>query len=121
MGVISKERTDKRINAPLPGVVAGIAVTVIWTGWILVTRHGVATDLTTWDIVAIRYLSAAAMSVPILVARWRRNKLTLSRGIVLAATSGSPYALLAIGAAIGVHRATLAQLSTGLFLLLPSH
>lgn len=66
---------------------------------ILVSRYGVATNLTVWDIVGLRYASAALLSIPVLITRRHRLAVTPSQGVILAVTSGAPYALLAIGAA----------------------
>jgi hypothetical protein len=39
----------------LKGAVAGLAAVSIWTGWSVMTRLAVTTDLDPWDITALRF------------------------------------------------------------------
>jgi len=41
------------------GVVAGLAVVVIWSGWIIISKWGLSHALTVWDVTGIRFLTAA--------------------------------------------------------------
>lgn len=88
-------------KSPVPGRTAGILVAlgtvVIWAGWIPVTRLGVLTTLTPWDVAALRLGTAALLMLPVFVRRfrdvpWRRIGLLAT----MAAGGGAPY-LLAFG------------------------
>jgi len=43
----------------LSGVIAGLAVVVIWSGWIIISKWGLSHALTVWDVTGIRFLTAA--------------------------------------------------------------
>ena len=40
------------------GVLAGLAVVVIWSGWIIISKWGLSHALTVWDVTGIRFLTA---------------------------------------------------------------
>ena len=76
------------------GVAAAVGVLFFWSGWVVVSRLGVTNHLTVYDVTGLRYSIAAVLALPYVI--WRRTwrGLTLGRILVLALTSGVPYALL---------------------------
>lgn len=51
------------------GAMFGISAVGIWAGWIVVTRLGVTTGLSAWDIAAIRFATAGVILAPILLRK----------------------------------------------------
>ncbi len=76
------------------GYLTAALVVAIWTGFILVSRQGGVTPLTAWDLMAIRYGTAAAILLPIYALRMKFRLFTRRR-VCLAAVGGLGYALLA--------------------------
>ena len=80
----------------LRGVAYGLAAVTIWAAFIVFARHGVRTNLTPWDITAIRFTVSGSILLPYLV----RKGLALDRlgwfGLVsVVAGCGAPMVLLA--------------------------
>lgn len=73
------------------------SVIAIWTGFVLVSRAGGVSVLTAWDVIAIRYSSAALLVLPLWWGR-RRTPLWTTRHCLLAAVGGLGYAVLAFAA-----------------------
>ncbi|MDA7746661.1 DMT family transporter [Psychromonas sp.] len=42
----------------ISGVLAGLAVVMIWSGWIIISKWGISHALTVWDVTGIRFLTA---------------------------------------------------------------
>lgn len=77
----------------LGGVSAGVAVILIWSGWITLSRYGVGAALTVYDITALRFGSAALVTAPLWwTYPWRRVRWW--RASVVALGCGFPYTLL---------------------------
>jgi drug/metabolite transporter (DMT)-like permease len=76
------------------GTVAAVCVVFFWSGWIVVSRLGVTHHLTVYDVTGLRFSVGAAAALPYII--WSRawRGLTAGRIVVLALTSGIPYALL---------------------------
>lgn len=77
----------------LLGVLAGIVVVLIWSGWITLSRHGAAAGVTIYDMTALRFGTAALVTMPL----WRRypwRRVRLGRALVVAFGCGFPYVLL---------------------------
>ncbi|MEJ2169795.1 MAG: DMT family transporter [Desulfobacterales bacterium] len=76
------------------GAGAAVCVVFFWSGWIIVSRLGVTHHLTVYDVTGLRFSVGAAVALPYII--WRRpwRGLTPLRTLVLALTSGIPYALL---------------------------
>jgi len=73
-------------------VLSGLVVVLIWSGWIVLSRLGVQTELTPADITLLRFGTAAACTLPwSLRYNWRR--LPLWRALVVALGCGFPYTL----------------------------
>ena len=79
----------------LRGALCGLSAVCIWAAFIVVSRLGVRTSLTPWDVAAIRFAVAGAILLPYL---WRRG-LALDRlgwqGVAAVAVGcGAPMVLL---------------------------
>ena len=76
------------------GSVAAICVVFFWSGWVVISRLGVTSHLTVYDITGLRYGIGAVVALPYII--WSRawRGLTLLRTIILTLTAGVPYALL---------------------------
>src|SRR5215831_16746044 len=79
----------------LRGVLCGLSAVCIWAAFIVVSRLGVRTSLTPWDVAAIRFAVAGVILLPYL---WRRG-LALDRlrwqGVAAVAVGcGAPMVLL---------------------------
>lgn len=55
------------------GVASAVAVIFIWSGFIVFSRMGVATALTPFDISALRFMVAGAITAPFLWRWWPRH------------------------------------------------
>ena len=82
----------------LRGALCGLSAVCIWAAFIVVSRLGVSTSLTPWDVAAIRFAVAGAILLPYL---WRRG-LALDRlgwqGVAAVAVGcGAPMVLLVNG------------------------
>jgi len=86
---------DPTTKTYIRGALYGLAAVCIWAAFIVVSRLGVSTSLTPWDVAAIRFSVAGLLLLPYLL----RKKLALDRlgwiGLmVIAIGSGAPMVLL---------------------------
>ena len=80
-------------NLPL-GLASAVAVIFIWSGFIVFSRAGVITSLTPYDIAALRFMVAGAVTLPFAWAWWPRH-LPLRVTALLALTGpGALYSML---------------------------
>jgi drug/metabolite transporter (DMT)-like permease len=85
---------ERRRNLYL-GVGAGLLVVLCWAGWIVVTRFGVTTHLTPFDIAFLRYVVASAILAPVLFQRgFGVRQIGLARTLLLVSGAGLPYLLV---------------------------
>ena len=78
------------------GALYGLAAVSIWAGWIVVARLGLRTNLSPWDIAALRFAVAGPLLLPYLL----RKGLALERvgwpaAAALVLGGGAPMVLLA--------------------------
>lgn len=81
-----------------PGRTAGIAAALfavsVWAAWIPITRLGVHTHLSAWDVAALRFGVAGLVLAPVLLRRWREvpwRRVGPIAGVL--AGAGVPYVL----------------------------
>ena len=75
---------------------AGVAVMLLFSGMLVVSRFGATSDLTVYDMAGLRFGVAGMCTLPIILrTRWPR--LELWKVMIIAATSGSPFALFLFG------------------------
>ena len=80
----------------LIGVGAGITVMLLFAGMLVVSRFGATSSLTVYDMAGLRFGVAGICTLPIIL-RMRWPRLELWKVLVIAATSGSPFALFLFG------------------------
>lgn len=90
------------------GYLCGCVAAVIWGGYLVTSRRGIAAGLAPADMALLRYLIAGLLFLPFLL---RNSPATLAgvgwaRGLVLACLAGPPFVL--VGAS-GFHYAPLAH------------
>ncbi|MBG9388323.1 DMT family transporter [Caenimonas aquaedulcis] len=93
-------KTDNERKPRLLGWAAATAMVLIATGWQLVTRAGVRSELAPWDLALLRYGVPALLLAPV----WRRCGLRPAglpawRLAALVAGAGLPFGLLAMAGA----------------------
>lgn len=67
----------------MTGVISGISVVLIWSGWIVVSKMGVLSELTVWDITGIRYLTAGLLVTPFLITNRHIAKELFSTKVII--------------------------------------
>lgn len=79
---------------PWLGYLSVFVVVLVWTGFVLMSRHGVKGTLTPWDIAALRFGVSGLIMAPFL---WRLGlgELTLPQAVVLAITAGPGFGVFA--------------------------
>jgi drug/metabolite transporter (DMT)-like permease len=71
---------------------AGLSVMMIWSGWIVISRDSMSTNLTAGDVTLIRFVTAALFTLPLSLAySWR--DIPIKRALVVALGCGFPYTL----------------------------
>ncbi len=75
------------------GYALALFITCVWTGWILVSRHGVQQTLTIYDIAALRWGVGGTILLPFALV-WGLSGLPVQRALLLVVFFGPPYALL---------------------------
>ena len=82
----------------LQGAAWGLFAIAIWVGWILLTRYGVTTSLSPFDITALRFACAGLLLAPIVLKRgWGVKLLGVKTWLIICAGAGVPYVLIASG------------------------
>jgi drug/metabolite transporter (DMT)-like permease len=91
----------------LLGLAWGLGGVVVWSGSFVLTRLGVKTTLTAYDIIALRYGVGALLLLPVLMKHGLALDRLGWRGLLmLVAGGGAPYALIS---AIGMSYAPASQ------------
>ncbi len=75
------------------GYALALFILCVWTGWILVSRHGVQQSLTIYDIALLRWGVGGTLLLPFALY-WGFSGLSLKRSLVLILFFGPPYALV---------------------------
>jgi drug/metabolite transporter (DMT)-like permease len=84
------------------GIVAALFAVSVWAAWIPVTRLGVVTRLSAWDVSALRFGVAGLVLLPVLVRRWREVPWRRVGPLAaLVAGAGVPY-LMAFGSGLTI-------------------
>ena len=80
----------------LRGAAWGIFAISIWVGWILLTRYGVTTSLSPYDITALRFACAGLLLLPILIRDgFGIQKIGLKLWLIICIGAGAPYVMIA--------------------------
>src|SRR6478609_7195316 len=76
----------------LTAYIAATVVVCIWSGWITLSRMGVHTSLTPYDITFLRFTTAAVLTIPFsLRYNWREVK--WGQVVIVAFGCGFPYTM----------------------------
>ena len=79
----------------LHGAAWGLFAISIWVGWILLTRYGVTTTLSPYDITALRFGTAGILLAPVVYNRGLGvGSVGLKRWLVIVIGAGLPYVLI---------------------------
>ncbi|MBO9497744.1 EamA family transporter, partial [Thalassotalea sp. G20_0] len=74
-------------------VLSGLAVMLIWSGWIVFSRLGLQSTLTASDMTLLRFGTAALCTLPLAIRYpWKRVK--MYRVLIVGLGCGFPYTLL---------------------------
>jgi len=74
-------------------ILAGLAVVLIWSGWITISRHGVHSQLQPADITLLRYWTAL-LAVSPLICRYDWQRFRWHQYLVVGLGVGFPYTML---------------------------
>lgn len=91
------ETSRNRSNRVL-GVAAGIVVVFIWSGWLIVSKVGAESELTIFDMAALRFGISAVIALPIVVYFKPWKSMPIHRIAALAVLAGIPYVLISYAA-----------------------
>jgi drug/metabolite transporter (DMT)-like permease len=82
----------------LIGVLFGLAAVSIWAGWFVLTRFGIETSLSIYDLTMLRFGTAGLLLLPVVLRRGLAlRQLGGWRLLILIAGAGAPYTLVAAG------------------------
>jgi len=74
------------------GLLAGLVVVMIWSGWIIISKWGLSHALTVWDVTGIRFVSAGSIvAVYALLTRFPLSSLFTLPILVCSLCCGSLY------------------------------
>ena len=80
----------------MQGAAWGLFAISIWVGWILLTRYGVTTTLSPYDITALRFACAGLLLAPVVYRRgWGIRQVGIRKWLVIVCCAGVPYVLIA--------------------------
>lgn len=86
---MSKPLTNK---PELEGYISGIIAVTIWAGWAIVSKLGINSNLTPFDITFLRYLSASIFLFPIFIKKFPKIKSESNRKLFfIIFGAGAPY------------------------------
>ncbi|ATQ69428.1 MULTISPECIES: DMT family transporter [Methylosinus] len=78
------------------GAAFGVSAVCIWATWIAVTRHGVTTTLSVYDLTMLRFGAAGALLLPVVLRKGLAlERLGPWRLATLVCGAGAPYVLVA--------------------------
>ena len=88
--------TPRLRNKYLTGAAWGLFAISIWVGWILLTRYGVTTSLSPYDITALRFGCAGLILAPIVMREgFGIRQIGLPLWLIICFGAGVPYVMIA--------------------------
>jgi len=81
----------------LLGFFAAISVVFIWSSWLIISRLGVHTSLTIYDLAAIRFGLSGLIVLPFVIHFKTWRTISLYKALIVAFSIGPIYVLLAFG------------------------
>ncbi len=86
-----KEYNNLPYYQKLPGILAAISVLFIWSGWLIVSKVGISSSLTSFDVMAIRYGISSIVALPILLYYKPWQHMKIKRIVILTFLLGPFY------------------------------
>ncbi len=80
----------------LKGITFGVIAAIIWAMFPVVTRLSIDHTLSIWDVIALRFLVAGPILLPIFI-RYKFNNINPLGVTLLVCGAGAPYLMLAVG------------------------
>ncbi|RTL79118.1 MAG: DMT family transporter [Hyphomicrobiales bacterium] len=78
------------------GAMFGLGAVCIWATWISITRLGVMTSLSIYDLTMLRFATAGTLLAPVVIRNgWALDRLGWPRLLILVSGAGAPYVLVA--------------------------
>ncbi|MEE2621815.1 MAG: DMT family transporter [Pseudomonadota bacterium] len=84
-------------NKKILGIIAALLVVFIWSFWLIVSRIGVKTQLSIYDLAAIRFGLSSLFILPFIFYFRIWKTISLKKSLITAFSIGPFYALLAFG------------------------
>ncbi len=101
------------VSRQLWPVLSGLAVALIWAGWITISRWGIQQNLTAADITLLRFGTAAVVTIPLLFyVDWKA--VSLWRVVLVGLGCGFPYTMLSFYGLTSIPAANAGVLVNGL-------
>ena len=76
------------------GLLAAIAILIVWSGFIVFSRAGILTGLTPYDVAGLRFLVAGALTLPFAIAWWPRQLSLPVQALLALAGPGAIYSMM---------------------------
>lgn len=93
---ISRQHVPLSRKKYLTGAAWGLFAISVWAGWILLTRYGVTTSLSPYDITALRFGCAGLILLPIVVREgFGLRKIGFRLWAIICFGAGVPYVMIA--------------------------
>ena len=83
----------------MTGILCGLLVTCIWSGWTVFSRLGIKSSINVYDITALRFTIAGLIMLPVFIKEGFMG-LSLKQVLVIVIGTGAPYSFIAVG---GLH------------------
>lgn len=113
--VVARPLTDRRTLTL--GVLCGLAVALIWSGWAVATRFAVTTTLAPPDVTFLRFGVSAIFLWPVLLrGGLNLKKIGAGRLLVMVVGAGAPFMLLS---SIGMRFAPASHVATLMIGIMP--
>ncbi len=91
-GVLTS-KNSQLTNDKLLAILGASAIVFVWSGWIIISRVGVQTNLTPHDITMLRYGTGTLFTLPFAL-KYNWKKITLWKAVVVSLGCGFPYTML---------------------------
>ena len=77
------------------GLLAALGMVALWTGFVVFGRLGIVGGMTPYDIVALRFIVAGALTLPVCIAWWPRHLPLKIQAMAAICGPGAVYSILA--------------------------
>lgn len=105
--------TERKPHHFLWASLGALFITLVWSGWIILSRSGVQTALTPEDLTLIRFGTATLFTLPFAL-QYNWKKLTLWKATLVALGCGFPYTLFSFYGLMEIKSANAGVIVNGL-------